>query len=308
MEVADPIARTATPLTAPPPVSAESCVNCGTPVGKHYCPDCGERRASDRDNHFWTFVKDAFHTVTNADGSFLRSLKLLFGRPGELTALHMRGRRVGLMRPLQLFLLVNVFYFLWAGMTSQATFATTLPNHIRGAWYSERAEALVNRKLEFPGAQGTYDDRFAAYRKRFDATTAVQAKSLIVAMVPAFAILAGLVHIRRRAFVAHHFVFALHVYAAFLALSIFVPLALMIPLGIGSKLSGIVMDNLPIVDELFGLTMLGTLFWYLRRAVQAAYGDGKRFATVAAAVLTAGVLVILWGYRGLLFLTAYWAT
>ena len=180
----------------------ESCVNCGRSCTAPYCTACGEQRASDRDNSFWGFAKEALQTVTNADRSFLSSLKTLLARPGELTAEYMRGRRVGLMRPLQLFLLVNVVYFLFVTVTHFGLLNTTLYNHMNSMWYSDRATHMVEKRLGIEKVSSDlYDDRLTIYRKKFDAATNVQARTLIFTMVPAFALLVGVLHLRRRRYV-----------------------------------------------------------------------------------------------------------
>src|SRR4051794_22110888 len=91
----------------------EACVNCGAPLVDSFCAACGERRASERDHSLRGFAEEAFHSLFETDHSFLGTLKFLLTRPGALTVDFMRGRRIGQMRPLQLFLLVNVAFFFW---------------------------------------------------------------------------------------------------------------------------------------------------------------------------------------------------
>src|SRR3954467_15376111 len=143
-----PPRMSAAPTPAVPTVAApETCVNCGSVLHGPYCTRCGERRATARDYSFWAFLQEGFQTFTNADGSFLTSLKLLVTKPGALTAAYMRGRRVGLMRPLQLFLLVNVVYFLFASTTHLQLLSTNLNNHMNSTWHSKLATRMVNRRL-----------------------------------------------------------------------------------------------------------------------------------------------------------------
>ena len=288
------------PSTAPG--DTEHCVNCGQAVLGSYCSRCGERRASDRDSSLRGFVGEVVEHVTSTDRSVLGTLKLLLTRPGELTAEFMRGRRIGRMRPLQLFLLVNVAFFLWATATHNRMFDTPLAVHMHQTWHQLMATRMVSARI---AARRT---TLAAYTVVFNDAATVQAKSLIVTMVPAFAILVGLVHIRRRRFALEHLVFALHTYAAILILVVVTAYAMMMPMVVVGRLTHTSALNNQLFDNLFGLMLGLMLGWYLRRALIRVYGDGKVFATVAAVGLFIGVGFILFAYRTLLFLTTFWAT
>lgn len=287
----------------------EACVNCGRVLRGPYCTDCGEQRASDRDNSFWGFGKEALHTLTNADRSFLSSLKILITQPGELTAEYMRGRRVGLMRPLQLFLLVNVAYFLFATATHNGLLTTTLYNHMHNSWHSQMATQMIRSRLGRGKVPlDVYEDRLLTYSKKFNATVEVQARTLIFTMVPAFALLVGLVHVGRRRYAVEHLVFALHFYSAFLIIAVLTILFLAIPMTIVDWAMHTSAINDPVMDPLIGIVSASLLIWYLRRALRRTYADGLIFSAIAAGILTVGVVIVLFGYRALLFLTTYWAT
>jgi hypothetical protein len=291
-----------TPDRLPSKPEEEACVNCRMPLHGPYCTTCGERRASERDNSLRGFAGEVFQTVTSADRSVLGTLKLLLAHPGELTREFMRGRRIGLMRPLQLFLLVNVAFFLWSTATHNRMFDTPLVTHMHYTWHKSLATRMVSARI---AARQT---TLAAYARIFNDAATVQAKSLIVTMVPAFAILVGLVHIRRRRFALEHLVFALHTYAAMLILVVVTAYALVMPMLVVGRLTHTTAMNNQLFDNLFGLTLGLILGWYLRRALIRVYDDGKVFATVAAVGLFIGVGFILFAYRTLLFLTTFWAT
>jgi hypothetical protein len=287
----------------------EACVNCGSLLEGHFCAQCGERRAGDRDNHLRAFFGDALQHVTNVDGTLLKSLKLIVTQPGELTRLHMRGRRVGLMRPLQLFLMVNVVYFLFAAAMDNRMFTTTLYAHTHNTWHRGMASRMVSARL----GDGTvsvdeYEDRYATYRKEFERVTDVQAKSLIVVMVPALALLVGLLHLRRRHFIVQHVVFALHAYTAFLLLVMTVVVVFGLPRELARQLKWIESGDSQLYDNFFGIAAGLTFAWYLFASLRRAYGDSRLGAALAAPVLALGVVLILFGYRALLFLTTFWAT
>ena len=291
-----------TPDRLPSKPEEEACVNCRMPLHGPYCTTCGERRASERDNSLRGFAGEVFQTVTSADRSVLGTLKLLLAHPGELTREFMRGRRIGLMRPLQLFLLVNVAFFLWSTATHNRMFDTPLVTHMHDTWHKSLATRMVTARIA--ARQTTLAD----YSRTFNDAATVQAKTLIFTMVPAFALLVGLVHLGRRRFALEHLVFALHTYTAFLILVVAVAYAMVMPmLVVGRLMHTSALDN-QVFDNAFGLVLGLVLGWYLRRALIRVYGDGRMFATFAAAGLFIGMGLILFGYRTLLFLTTFYST
>ena len=102
--------------------------------------------------------------------------------------------------------------------------------------------------------------------------------------------------------------FALHFYSAFLILALLIVLCLAIPMALVDWAMHTSAMNDPLIDPLLGLVSVSVLFWYLWHALRRAYGDGRLFSAVGAVVLTVGLVLILFGYRTLLFLTTFWAT
>src|SRR4051812_4898151 len=142
----------ATPIVMAPSSASrvtdhEACPNCGVVVAGRFCASCGERRASERDNSLLGFLREVFEALTSADRSFISTLRTLLTKPGELTENFMRGRRVSLMRPLQLFLLVNVAFFLWSTASNNHMFDTPLATHMQNSWHQRLATRLVTARL-----------------------------------------------------------------------------------------------------------------------------------------------------------------
>ena len=259
----------------------EACVGCGAPVTGSYCANCGERRASERDNSLRGFVAEVFATVTSTDRSIVGTVKLLLWKPGELTAEFMRGRRAGLMRPLQLFLLVNVGFFIWSTATNNRMFDTPLGTHMNYSWHKGLARRWVRARV------AERKITLTAYAKQFDEAATVQAKTLIVTMVP---------------------VFALHTYSALLILCFLVAYALFLPMSLVDRITHTRSGGNQVSDNLFGLVLVSSIVWYLRRSMIRVYGDGRAFATVAAIGLALAIGYILFAYRTLLFLTTFYST
>src|SRR5687768_16563949 len=91
--------------------SSDVCSSCAAPLSGRFCAQCGERRIEPGEQTMRHFLRDSLADLASLDGKLLRTLRALIVRPGELTREFMDGRRVLYLRPLQLFLLANLIYF-----------------------------------------------------------------------------------------------------------------------------------------------------------------------------------------------------
>jgi hypothetical protein len=298
-ETQEPPARLAAPTDAA--AAPATCVSCGAPTDAPYCPRCGERRAADRRYTLRAFATEAFETVTNADSTLWRTFATLLRRPGELTRAYMHGVRAPYMKPLQLFLVVNVLYFVWAGFSGERVFNTRLRNHLANTNYGADAQARVVAKVAARG--GTARD----YAAVFDAAATVQSKSLIVTMVPMLALFVGALEIRRRRPFVQHLVFALHFYTTLLLFAIAQRYVVLWPLRLGARAGGMHLTD-GAEDNVVSWVMLTAVVVYTSLALRRAYDDGRAASLVKGALVSFAVLVVLLLYRVLLFYTTLWAT
>ena len=299
-EPADLRVPVASPLPGTAPV-AERCPSCAAPLGARFCGRCGERRAADRQYSLRHFLGEFAASMTNADVSVWRTLAALLRRPGELTAAYMRGERVRYMKPVQLFVLVSIAYFVITGLTGTRAYDTPLRQHMRDPRLGLTAQRMVVERL---AERRIHYDAFAT---SFDKTATTQAKSLVIVMVPVFALAVALVEVRRRRFALQHLVFALHAYTFLLLLNVLVDLVLLSGIKLVAQASGGDI-NWRAIDQLVGLSIAVPLFVYLWLALRRAYGDRRLVAAVKAGALVAAVVAILIAYRYLLYFTTYWAT
>lgn len=295
-------------------VGAPACPTCGAPRPGRFCPDCGERRVDPDDYTLRHFAAHAVDQIFNLDGTLWRTLRALVTRPGLLTTEYLAGRRTRYTRPLQLFLLINLAFFLLANAIG--TFRWPLAKYAHGEVsayvFSDttRVQALAAAKAR---RERVSDAEFA---RRFDAASAAQ-QSVWLLTAPLLAGVLALLYARRRRPYVHHLVFAVHL-LSFLLLSLVTTLG-----GLVAGLTGLVRlaraaDPAPGVaaavdkfvrvvqmESVWGNALLAATAAYLFLALRRVYPERWPW-TVARALLLAAVIPMLTNvYRDLLFLITY---
>lgn len=86
------------------------CKNCGTRLQGIYCHKCGQY-ALDIKQTFWRYIDEFFQNTYQYDGRLVSTLRLMFTRPGELSAEFERGRINSYVHPLKLYMFVSIVFF-----------------------------------------------------------------------------------------------------------------------------------------------------------------------------------------------------
>ena len=262
-----------------------------------FCAQCGEQRASDRRYSLLHFGEDILEGFAHFDVALIRSLKTLIMRPGELTAAYMRGERTRYTKPLQLFVIVSVVSFLGAVVTNVHTFDTPLSVHI--ASWTKPAHMVAQRVAD-------RHVTMAQYAATFDQASTAQAKTLVIIMVPVFALLVALLEVRKRRYALEHLVFALHSYTTLLIVMMATDLLAVLPLSLLLRYGARLLHTNG--DGALSLVTVTATFVYLLLALRLVYRDGRLAAPVKALALVIGMAEILFGYRMVLFYTTFWTT
>jgi hypothetical protein len=89
------------------------CLNCRSELQGPFCSVCGQRAIAAYPT-IRELIGDAWHELSGYDGRFMRTFRVLLGRPGALTTEMLEGRRVRYVSPIRLYLVASVGYFLCA--------------------------------------------------------------------------------------------------------------------------------------------------------------------------------------------------
>lgn len=273
-----------------------SCPSCGTPFQDRYCAACGEKRMDAHDlsvGHYW---HELLHGFTHADGKLVKTLRALLLRPGELSRAYMEGRRVQYMRPVNLFVVLNLIYFLFPLFE---VFNTSLYSQLYSMPHSGPARALVAGTLTATGA--TEEAYAVAYAMRSSAN----AKLMLLVLVFILAGLFGLLFFRKTKWASGHVTFALESMSFSL---------LFTAIGMGLLLTGAMAvvnwaggDAPWLVEDALITSLAALLYFYFH------FVGARRFyrCSIAGAAWRAVVGIVLMFvaltiYRLLLFLVTHW--
>jgi hypothetical protein len=270
-------------------------------VRSRYCPDCGERAPHAHDLTVAGFAEHAVEEFSHVDGRVFRSFRALLTRPGQLTESYVRGQRKPFLGPLQVFLIANLIFFGFQSLFRASVFSSPLASQVSKQYYKQLAVRLVDARL---AALHTTRDQYAP---AFDHAAVVNAKSLIILMMPPFALLAGLLFFTSRRPFVTHVVFAIHFYAYWMisfcvlgpAVGIFI-VAFMAATGI--RLAT------PTMDLVMTYSLTSCAAAYLFLAAGRVY-DARGFGRLATAVvLAAASAVSVVGYRFVVFVITLYTT
>ena len=274
-----------------------NCPTCSSTLSTPYCPTCGERPPNARDLTLRGLFHQLLRAFSTIDGKLLRSFRSLLTCPGALTVAYVQGRRVGYLKPLQLFLVANVLFFAMQSLTHTNIVSSPLDSHLHQQDWQATAQRMVTERLE---ALHTTLDRYAPL---FDRAIVLHAKSFIILMVLPFTLLLPVLFRRNpQPFVAHA-VFALHFYA-FLLLLFCVALAVA---AVDVLLGGGGLESAR-MDHALSVINLAVSAIYLYLALGIAYDARGVLRIVKALTLTMAVAIILLGYRFMLFLVTLYTT
>lgn len=268
------------------------CASCGEILTGPFCSQCGEKRLSDNDRRFIQVLSDFFNSLTNLDGRFFRTFHHLLLKPGLYEYRYHIGARVGYIKPITIFLLINVLFVAFMPLNDFYVDFNDQQHHP----YAPLITEWLNTQISDSGLTKE------AFAERYDQLVKVLARSILILGVPFLLPFVMLLFRDKRYYLADHFVFCLNLYGFWLMWMLFCWWGAWLLAVLASQL-GFQMPLYP----LFGNTMVAGLLLYSYIAMGRMYQDGKWLRLVKMPLLILALLFSHMAYRFSQLLITVWA-
>lgn len=229
-----------------PRIQANSnCLNCGAQLDAAFCSQCGQKNKDYRLS-FKDLFSDFLEELLDVDSRVLRSLRMLFTRPGFLTTEYIKGRRISYLPPVRLYLVASILFFLSISLN---TLVPSIQNSRFIKEWTETGdidEALSNTVestiKDFEGEQSQSEDSglfqadpdssnsgmslsvgentFDVQQSDFLANFSDNFAKMMFFLLPVAALQLKFLYWRRKKLYIEHLIFSLHVHAFIFSLLI----------------------------------------------------------------------------------------
>jgi hypothetical protein len=274
-----------------------TCKSCGHSFTGVYCNRCGEKVILPQDRSMKSFLSNILIALTFADNKFVKSLWFIISKPGFLSKEYAEGRRVNYIRPLQLFFILNLIYFLFPILQ---LFSSSLRTQMYYLFHSAFARELVVNRLTQEGMS------LAAFELMYNDKTTGLAKLLVIIFVFLAALPLSLIFRKKNRYFTDHATLAVEL----VSFNIFInAIVLSVLLWVASRLFrwGELNWNEYLNDGSLTVVFVLTNLYFLYRAARNFYAQqGKRLILKSLAGIL-GLFLALEAYRFILFLITFWS-
>lgn len=279
--------------------NAMSCQNCEAVLQGNYCHQCGQKKISPHDYALGHFIEHAIHDITHFDSKIFRSLLPLLFKPGLLTSEYLAGRQARFIKPITLFILLNLFFFVVGyrlGLLNWNMHGVT-----KGGPHSALAERLVEKKIL---AAGLSREEFALH---FNAALAHQQRNMFFLIIPLFAVALKIVYWRVRRYYVEHLIYSIHFHSFLLIFLVVGLLAFIYFLGVLDLVLGTKLGPYFGRDPGILYPIVIGMIWHLVFSLKRVYRQSWLATGVKTIVLLGSELVIIqFIYRPLLFFLTFY--
>ena len=273
------------------------CKSCGNTFQGKYCNTCGEKVIEPYERSLAYFFGKIINAFILVDNKLLQTIWLLIIRPGFLSKEYVNGIRKKHYKPLSLFFMANLLYFLFPVFE---TFNSSLNTQMKLTFHSEIATKIVDRKIE--KEKISLDD----FRGKYEQQSSNLAKLLIILMAVFLSLPLALLFYSRKSFYSDHLMIALEYNSYNLFVNnIFLPLPIFPVLFLSQYLAHINIKPY-LNDQTFSFIILLTSFYFFINAFKRFYGGKTVVIILKTIVIFLFLFIILELYRFILFFITIW--
>lgn len=184
------------------------CKNCQAKFEGTYCNACGEKVIREGDFALKKIFSQALDSLTHLDSKLFKTMKLLFFYPGKLSSQYIEGVRVPYMKPFQIFIISNIFFFIL--FSNEDLFR--IPAVI---FFKENFEGfrIMDKVMELSSKTGLSQTEIA---NQYEHSSINLAKGLLILLIPIIAWIGKLLHYKQKMEFGKHLIFSTHFFTFFL--------------------------------------------------------------------------------------------
>ncbi|MEQ9007155.1 MAG: DUF3667 domain-containing protein [Ekhidna sp.] len=276
----------------PSPGSTRNCKTCGNKFNGNYCNHCGEKIINQNDRTLKHFFGELINAFTFADNKLWRTLKVIIQKPGFLSKEFADGRRKPYMKPVSIFFLANLIYFLFPLIN---TFTTPLSIQRNSFHYSPLVVEWVDEVIDQRNVS------FEEYKAVYDTKTTELSKLLLVVFAYMLAILFWPIHLgSKRKYFADHLTISLEA----MTFTLLIVIQLFGFFAVVLRQFDIINLGTNFYSTSFACLALTYFFYFMERKF---YSFKPWRALINTILCICAVLVCLVSYRALLFFITFWS-
>jgi len=232
-----------------------------------------------------SFSAEVFHV----DSRIMRTLRVLFTRPGQLTRAYFTRPDGKYVQPLKLYFIINFLFFLITPMLNTPQFQVFNFSRDSLSAGNKLYQRMIQEQIQRSGISA------GIHEERFDAHLRYNQPAFVFLVIPLFALLLKLLVPRR--YYIEHLIFSLHYLSFFLVLLLLMTsLHRVLSLALKSVASASGVVQL----VLFGGIVVG-LFIYLVVATKAFYENSILPSILKSVLLFVGFVAVMGVYAQFLF-------
>ena len=276
-------------------METRTCISCGHEFSGNYCNNCGEKVIRKEDRKLKHFLGEFVNAITFADSKLWRTIKSILIKPGQFSRDFVEGKRKAYMKPISLFFLANLIYFLFPLFN---TFNTTLKGHTNPNnffLHTNVAEQMVQERIDEMGVS------FAEYAITFDAKTNELSKLLLILMALMFALLLALFHSRKKHLLSDHLTISIELMTFVLLFAVQLQALIIYLLRITSLFN----PKFSMETLISGVSIALLIYCFLRMEVNF-YKAGIGRAILNTVLSVVSFVIVLTVYRAILFFVTFW--
>lgn len=193
--------------------SHRNCINCQTELRGTFCHKCGEKVVHSEDFSIIKLLEQSVDVFTHLDSKLYKTVKTLFLKPGQISTDYVQGLRKPYMKPFQLFIIVNVLFFLL--LSDFDVFRKPA-----SWWFQDTSDTGYNIKLMAEEKAAELALTIEEMAPLYEIKSITIAKGFVIVFIPLLGIVQAILFFRRKMQLGKHFIFSTHYFTFVLLIMI----------------------------------------------------------------------------------------